>query len=74
MTGTLAGPWLIRWFGVRLVHVRAHVTGVGVILAAIDLATFVGWVQARWKGIPDLTTEHTEQHGKNQHVENIHSI
>ena len=48
--------------------------GVGVILAAIDLATFVGWVQARWKGIPDLTTDHTEQHGKNQHVENIHSI
>jgi len=27
--------------------------GVGVILAAIDLATFVGWVQAGWKGIPD---------------------
>jgi len=51
--------------------------GVGVILAAIDLATFVGWVQAGWKGIPDLTTDHTdhtEQHGKNQHVENIHSI
>ena len=32
--------------------------GVGVILTAIDLATFVGWLQARWKGIPDLTTEH----------------
>ncbi len=47
--------------------------GVGVILAAIDLATFVGWLQARWKGIPDLTTEYTELHGKNQHVENIHS-
>ena len=47
--------------------------GVGVILAAIDLATFVGWVQARWKGIPDLTTGHTELYGKNQHIENIHS-
>ena len=43
--------------------------GVGVILAAIDLATFVGWVQARWKGIPDLTTDHTEQHGKTATME-----
>ena len=48
--------------------------GVGVILTAIDLATFVGWLQARWKGIPDLTTEHTELHGKNRHVENVRSI
>ena len=43
---------------------RGHVTGVGVILAAIDLATFVGSVRARWKGILDLTTEHTEQYEK----------
>lgn len=39
MTGTLAGLWPIRRFGVRLVHARAHVAGVMELLLKWTMGT-----------------------------------